>query len=187
MKEVKKTILWKEREPNVKVSSLQEFVFQLGLLDSIQLLNLSYRQPIILISSIVREIIHKHLIQRKIELGGLLVGNVYHLLAGNENSYAIVIRHSIPSLKFKSTAASLNLGTDVWNAARPYLAKGLMVVGWYHSHPGFGAFFSSTDRYTQKHFFKEPYHVGLVVDPFREEEMWFLGKDAIEAENKFNY
>ncbi len=42
-----------------------------------------------------------------------------------------------------------------------------MVVGWYHSHPNLGAFFSGTDRATQRAFFNRPYSVGLVVDPVR--------------------
>jgi len=43
-----------------------------------------------------------------------------------------------------------------------------MVVGWFHSHPGYGCFLSSTDLETQRSYFREPYHVALVVDPIRE-------------------
>lgn len=186
MKEIKKQLTWKEKEPEVKVNSLQELIVKIGLIDGTLILNFSPGDPIILITNYARKAIYEHLLQKKIELGGLLLGNVYSLNREDENSYAVVISHSIPSVEFKSTTVSLSLGIDVWNAARPYLGKGMMVAGWYHSHPGFGAFFSSTDRYTQKHFFREPYHVGLVVDPFREEEMWFLGKDSTEAKYKFD-
>jgi proteasome lid subunit RPN8/RPN11 len=55
-------------------------------------------------------------------------------------------------------------------------------LGWYHSHPNLGAFFSSTDRYTQKHFFNNDYSLGLVIDPIRNEEKYFLNKNSIEID-----
>merc|ERR1719482_3604 len=43
-----------------------------------------------------------------------------------------------------------------------------MVVGWYHSHPGFGCWFSGTDMNTQQSFEAlNPRAVGVVVDPIQ--------------------
>lgn len=43
-----------------------------------------------------------------------------------------------------------------------------MVVGWYHSHPGFGCWLSGTDVNTQKSFEQlSPRAVGVVVDPIQ--------------------
>lgn len=43
-----------------------------------------------------------------------------------------------------------------------------MVVGWYHSHPGFGCWLSSTDINTQSSFEQlNPRTVALVVDPIQ--------------------
>lgn len=43
-----------------------------------------------------------------------------------------------------------------------------MVVGWYHSHPGFGCWFSGTDINTQHNFEQlNPRAVGVVVDPIQ--------------------
>ncbi|SJK86416.1 26S proteasome regulatory subunit N11 [Babesia microti strain RI] len=43
-----------------------------------------------------------------------------------------------------------------------------MVVGWYHSHPGFGCWFSGTDVNTQQSFEQlNPRAVGIVVDPIQ--------------------
>jgi len=45
---------------------------------------------------------------------------------------------------------------------------GLNVVGWYHSHPGFGCWFSGTDINTQQSFEQlNPRAVGVVVDPIQ--------------------
>ena len=46
--------------------------------------------------------------------------------------------------------------------------RGEMVVGWYHSHPGFGCWLSSTDMNTQSSFEAlNPRAVALVVDPIQ--------------------
>merc|ERR1719156_138739 len=43
-----------------------------------------------------------------------------------------------------------------------------MVVGWYHSHPGFGCWFSGTDINTQQSFEQlNPRAVGVVIDPIQ--------------------
>ncbi|CDJ61250.1 26S proteasome non-ATPase subunit, putative [Eimeria maxima] len=43
-----------------------------------------------------------------------------------------------------------------------------MVVGWYHSHPGFGCWFSGTDVNTQQSFEQlNQRAVGVVVDPIQ--------------------
>jgi proteasome lid subunit RPN8/RPN11 len=39
------------------------------------------------------------------------------------------------------------------------------IVGWYHSHPGFGVEFSEMDAFIQKNFFSGPTQVALVIDP----------------------
>ena len=76
----------------------------------------------------------------------------------------------------RTSGVSLAMGTEIWDRARDLMARtGSMVVGWYHSHPNLGAFFSGTDRATQRAFFNRPYSVGLVVDPVRGEEAWFVG------------
>ncbi|MDJ0274684.1 MAG: Mov34/MPN/PAD-1 family protein [Nitrososphaerota archaeon] len=47
------------------------------------------------------------------------------------------------------------------------------IVGWYHSHPGYGCFLSPTDITSHKSCFAMPHHVALVVDPVRKEAAFF--------------
>jgi hypothetical protein len=75
-----------------------------------------------------------------------------------------------------ATSTSLRLHTGVWDAARAALQPGEVVVGWFHSHPGIGAFFSGTDRRTQAGFFHHPFSLGWVIDPQRREQAWFVGR-----------
>jgi len=44
-----------------------------------------------------------------------------------------------------------------------------IIVGWYHSHPGYGCFMSDTDQQTQIAGFSERFHVALVVDPVKKQ------------------
>lgn len=44
--------------------------------------------------------------------------------------------------------------------------KKLLIVGWAHSHPGYGCFLSNIDVETQRRYFPYDYQVALVVDPY---------------------
>jgi len=51
---------------------------------------------------------------------------------------------------------------------------GLAIVGWYHSHPGFGVFLSEYDLFIHKNFFSNPGQVAWVFDPHSDEEGCFV-------------
>ncbi len=40
-----------------------------------------------------------------------------------------------------------------------------VMVGWYHTHPGFGIFLSGMDQFIHQNFFTQVWHVALVLDP----------------------
>ncbi|MCS7094990.1 MAG: Mov34/MPN/PAD-1 family protein [Thaumarchaeota archaeon] len=47
------------------------------------------------------------------------------------------------------------------------------IVGWYHSHPGYGCFMSPTDLSSHRRSFPYPHQVALVIDPVRGEAVFF--------------
>jgi Predicted metal-dependent protease of the PAD1/JAB1 superfamily len=47
------------------------------------------------------------------------------------------------------------------------------IVGWYHSHPGYGVFLSAIDIKSHMTFFNHPLHVALVVDPIKKRYGFF--------------
>lgn len=51
--------------------------------------------------------------------------------------------------------------------------SGQAIVGWYHSHPGFGVFLSDHDIFIHKHFFSTPGSLAWVYDPHSDEEGCF--------------
>jgi proteasome lid subunit RPN8/RPN11 len=122
-----------------------------------------------------------HLLTLDVEQGGLLVGKAYSG-PGSDQVAHVRITGSAPAEDAQGTAFSLRMGTAVWRAAQAMLAADEMIVGWYHSHPGLTAFFSDTDRQTQRAFFNHPYSVGWVIDPHNRDEALFLGGDCIPVE-----
>jgi proteasome lid subunit RPN8/RPN11 len=52
------------------------------------------------------------------------------------------------------------------------------IVGWYHSHPGFGVFLSDRDCFIQEHFFSGPGQIAHVVDPLRKSEGIFFWREG---------
>ena len=171
-------INWKETEPDYRIHSLQDMFNDFGLIDGLRLITSTEKELIVILSYFAKKKIHKHLIQNRNELGGLLLGKVYKINRLVGIRYVTVVHNSVPSIEFVATPISISIGTDVWDFAHKYKKQDYDVVGWYHSHPGIGAFFSSTDRNTQSHFFKEPFQLGYVEDPYRREYMWFCGGDS---------
>ena len=51
------------------------------------------------------------------------------------------------------------------------------MVGWYHTHPGFGIFLSNMDIFIHENFFSAPHQIAWVYDPQSEEEGCFGWKD----------
>jgi proteasome lid subunit RPN8/RPN11 len=128
----------------------------------------------------VREEVLRHLRSSQDEQGGLLLGEVF---AADESvsvaaSRAVVVSQAIPALDFSSSGISLRMEAGVWERARLALRPLELVVGWYHSHPGLGAFFSATDRRTQAAFFPHPYSVGWVLDPLLDDQAFFVGRES---------
>jgi hypothetical protein len=51
---------------------------------------------------------------------------------------------------------------------------GRKIIGWYHSHPGYGVFLSPQDEFIQTNFFPQPWQVAFVFDPLAEEDGFFI-------------
>ncbi|MBW1933599.1 MAG: hypothetical protein JRI56_11495 [Deltaproteobacteria bacterium] len=104
---------------------------------------------------------------RRLEALGFLVGNLY--MWNNENFSVI---HEIVTGKLDSTAVSVKFRRDAFENLFDQLDEieyDYVLIGWYHSHPGYTSFMSSIDVDTQARMFNKPFHVALVVDPINME------------------
>jgi len=105
--------------------------------------------------------------RRDIEIGGVLLGT--YALEG-EQFYLEVIA-SLDARYTEESAASLTFTHRTWNdfnqrKAREYPES--KIVGWYHTHPGYGIFLSAYDLFIQEHFFNQIGQVALVFDPVKD-------------------
>lgn len=173
---------WNETTPDNVVLPARDFLRSLDWATSLAYLRNRALGRSVYIHGDCRREVSAHLNSGRGELGGLLVGKVYSAPLARDGAYnwITIIEKSIPSKEFDSSSVSLRMETEVWGRARAYLEEGRMIVGWYHSHPNLGVFFSGTDRRTQAAFFRSPYSLGLVIDPIRKEEKCFVGPDSDE-------
>lgn len=107
-----------------------------------------------------------------VELGGLLLGSVKKGM----DELSIKVLATIPVTSLDHGPIHFTFTADAWaQVNRERLAKypDLDVVGWYHTHPGLGVFFSADDVVVQKAAFVMPWHVALVVDPIRKQGCFF--------------
>jgi proteasome lid subunit RPN8/RPN11 len=130
--------------------------------------------PEIVISESIESEIEKHCFsETQVEVGGFLVGTI----EGNRTKIAA----ALPSLKAVSTQVNLTITHEAWSDALSDVERNypdMKIVGWYHSHPGFGLFLSEYDSFIQENFFVDPNHVALVVDPLEGSLGWFVVRDG---------
>jgi len=172
-------IRWRERPAELPLHALAILWGRLSSDDAKRVAAHCTDGLVILVDRAARSAIEAHLAARRDEQGGLLVGDAFMDDAGT--IIALWIRVGIPAIDFESSGVSLRMETGVWTRAREALRAGELIVGWYHSHPGLGAFFSDTDRATQRAFFPHPFSIGWVRDPIHEQDRWFVGADSDEV------
>lgn len=172
---------WTALDADICAVKLETVTRQLSALDLASLVSGTEECPMVIFPKHVRTKILAHVSTKEVELGGLLVGTVVSIDDLSQGLVAIAIHDSVPSEDFESTSASLIMGASVWQRANTAVNHHRFVVGWYHSHPNLGAFFSCVDRKTQTDFFNSEYNLGLVVDPQRNEEKWFIGSESLEV------
>lgn len=83
------------------------------------------------------------------------------------------IVHVIDSIIAKHTVmhgASVTYTPESWRYLNDtlwerYPNESAVMVGWYHTHPGFGIFLSGMDLFIHQNFFTQIWHVAYVLDP----------------------
>jgi proteasome lid subunit RPN8/RPN11 len=113
------------------------------------------------------------------EVGGVLVGR----LAATGG--LPLVTGAIPALSADEQRATLTFTQDAWAHVHRVLEAEFppdeQIVGWYHSHPGFGIFLSTHDLFIHEHFFGAPSQIAVVVDPHARREGVFAWRDEALA------
>ncbi len=98
------------------------------------------------------------------EVCGVLAGEVCEDDEGLFVDVQVLVRGSAAS----QASTHVTFTQDTWNQIHGTLEReypDLRIVGWYHTHPGFGVEFSEMDVFIQRNFFPGPTHLALVTDP----------------------
>jgi proteasome lid subunit RPN8/RPN11 len=109
------------------------------------------------------------------EVGGVLIGRAAR--------YGLpLITGAIPAIQADERRDSLTFTQDTWEHVHRTLDRdypeGEQIVGWYHSHPGFGIFLSEHDLFIHRNFFSGISQIALVVDPHATTEGVFVWHDG---------
>lgn len=109
------------------------------------------------------------------EIMGLILGTIYN---DDEGEYSVA--DGTATTKLDSTNVSVRF--DPNSLEDLFISidenKSGTVVGWYHSHPGFGCYLSDTDIKTHSHIFGDGIGFSVVIDPSDETLMVFSVKDG---------
>ncbi len=122
--------------------------------------------PAVIVDRSAWDALWEHARSADVEVGGLLIGEVFRDTATGRP--IVVVRGAVPALGGASSAVSFTFTPDAWDyltAERDRQWPDLITVGWFHTHPNLGVFYSGTDRATQRAFFNQPWNIGIVVDP----------------------
>jgi proteasome lid subunit RPN8/RPN11 len=143
-------------------------------------------QPAVVMEAEVARKIRQHSrSSMKAEVCGVLIGNT--------EKERTVVEASIPGVNAAQGGAHVTFTQDTWEHI--YKIKDQQypdekIVGWYHSHPGFGVFLSEHDLFIQENFFSSPQQIAWVYDPQTDEEGcfgWVEGKTQKLSGIRFGY
>lgn len=129
--------------------------------------------PIYLDMEVAREIETHARSDPEIELGGVLLGGRYLDQEGNP---FVIITDSLRAEHYEASKGRFKFTHETWSditRKRDEFPDDTQMVGWYHTHPGWGVFLSDMDTFICGHFFNNPLDVALVVDPRQSERAFF--------------
>jgi len=115
-----------------------------------------------------------------IELCGVLAGSVYR----DEDGPFLVVERAIAGVATRRTGSQVTFTHETWDRIHQQMEEqcpDLRIVGWYHTHPGFGIFLSEMDQFIQDNFFDLPHQVAFVYDPVSERRGLFVWKGGTSS------
>lgn len=133
----------------------------------------SVNQPIVLVSQTALLQVAAHSSSNlEVELGGALLGKAYR----HQGRVIVQVMAALPAVNQDHGPVHFHFSADSWVNLQKDQAThyaDLDIIGWFHTHPDLGVFYSSDDVVVHSAAFTLPWHVGLVIDPVRDEACFF--------------
>ena len=98
------------------------------------------------------------------EVCGVLAGQVCE----DDEGVFVHVEAALRGSAASSGKTHVTFTQETWTQVHGQLEREmpkLQMVGWYHTHPGFGVEFSEMDLFIQRNFFPAPTQIALVTDP----------------------
>jgi len=137
----------------------------------------SGREIVVMVGESVLEEVRRHGQQdTSREQGGILIGTV----ASSQDKIYVNVEAVIAAPQTRAKRTSVTFTHDSWahiNRVKDSDYPDQDIVGWYHTHPGFGIFLSDYDTFIHRNFFPAAWQVALVIDPLSGESGFFVWKD----------
>lgn len=143
------------------------------------------REPgtrVVIRQSVLNEI-HQHGLSRtEVEVCGVLVGYGYQ----DADGAFVYVEAGIRGEHAGHQLAQVTFTSETWCYIQDVMDRehvGRRIVGWYHTHPGFGIFLSPMDLFIHENFFGDPEQLALVYDPLGGDEgvfVWRAGEPTRE-------
>lgn len=103
--------------------------------------------------------------------------------------------HIIDSIVAKHTVmhgASVTYTPESWRYMNDalwerYPDESALMVGWYHTHPGFGIFLSGMDLFIHQNFFTQVWHIAYVLDPRARTSGFFCWNKAKTKVDRYDF
>ena len=111
------------------------------------------------------------------EVGGWLVGK--HRVDGLTGREYVVIEKVLPAHKTNYSSTHFTFTQDSMVELHKVLESDYPqkeLVGWYHTHPRMGVFFSGWDEWLHRNFFPEAWRVALVIEPHSSSGGFFINQ-----------
>jgi proteasome lid subunit RPN8/RPN11 len=111
------------------------------------------------------------------EIGGILVGR----LCRDAGGPYVRVDTTIDALHAEEKGTELTFTHETWAHVHEIMDRDhtdRQIVGWYHTHPGFGVFLSDRDRFIHQSFFDLPHQIALVYDPKSREHGVFTWREG---------
>jgi len=108
----------------------------------------------------------------RVETGSILLGDYSESMG----KLHVIISAFIKAEYTDSTNSTLTFTHETWedvHLKKDKFHSDKKIIGWQHTHPGYGIFLSNYDVFIQQNFFNLPYQIAYVIDPIANKEGFF--------------
>lgn len=169
-------INWKDETSDINVISWDKFPFEQLKIDKNKFYDYIHQGKCIFFKKSTWAYMWEYGKSSTNEMGGLLLGYVYK----RNEDYIWYVDDVVVHDDYEHSSFHLILYPSLWQKANSKILNEQFlpekfITGWFHTHPNFQPFFSSTDKKTHEHFFHFDYSLGIVLDPFSNQFKVYTG------------